>query len=160
MIDIKLVRDNPDFIKKNCERRGAKVDVDVIVKLDAERREVTQKLETLRADRNRLSKECKDNPEAREKVKGIKEELAKLEPREAELTTQLDEKLSWLPNILDPEVPPGNTDADNKEIRKVGTIPQFDFKPRDHQELGEILDIIDAKRGAKVAQSGFYYWKG
>jgi len=160
MIDIKLVRDNPEFIKKNCERRGAKVDVDAIVKLDAERKELLQKLETLRADRNRLSKECKDNPEAREKVKALKEEMALLEPREGELNAKLDELLSWMPNILDAEVPGGNTDADNKEIRKVGAIPSFDFKPRDHQELGEILDIIDAKRGAKVAQSGFYYWKG
>lgn len=160
MIDIKLVRDNPEFIKANCERRGAKVDVDAIVRLDLERKELLQKLEALRADRNRLSKECRDNPAARDQVKAIKEELAALEPKEGELDKQIAELLSWMPNILDPEVPSGNTDADNKELRKVGTIPTFDFKPRDHQELGEILDIIDTKRGAKVAQSGFYYWKG
>ncbi len=160
MIDIKLIRENPEFIKANCERRGAKVDVDAIVKLDVERKELLQKLEQLRADRNRLSKECRDNPAARDQVKAIKEELSALEPKEAELDKQIDELLSWMPNILDPEVPGGNTDSDNKELRKVGSVPTFDFKPRDHQELGEILDIIDTKRGAKVAQSGFYYWKG
>jgi len=160
MIDLKLIRENPDFIKANCERRGAKVDIDAILKIDAERKELLQKLEALRAERNQLSKECRDKPEAREKVKAIKEEMALLEPKEAEFDKALNEKIAWLPNILDPAVPSGNTDADNKELRKVGTIPTFDFKPRDHQELGEILDIIDAKRGAKVAQSGFYYWKG
>ncbi len=160
MIDIRLIRENPEAIKANCERRGAKVDVDAIVKLDAERKDLLQKLEALRADRNRLSKECRENPAAREQVKTIKEELAALEPKESELDKRIDELLSWMPNILDPEVPGGNSDSDNKELRKVGTIPTFDFKPRDHQELGEILDIIDTKRGAKVAQSGFYYWKG
>lgn len=160
MIDIKLVRDNPDFIKANCERRGAKADVDGIVRIDRERRDVLNSLETLRAERNRLSKDCKDKPEARERVKAIKEELSALEQREAELTKGLDERMAWLPNILDAEVPAGKDDSENKELRKVGTIPQFDFKPRDHQELGEMLDIIDSKRGAKVAQSGFYYWKG
>ena len=76
MIDIKLLRENPEFIKKNCEVRGAKVDVDAIVVLDKEMRELTVKTESLRSDRNRLSKECKDKPEARETVKKIKEERA------------------------------------------------------------------------------------
>ncbi|MBE6367591.1 MAG: serine--tRNA ligase [Lentisphaerae bacterium] len=62
--------------------------------------------------------------------------------------------------MLADDVPDGQTDADNVELRKVGVIPEFDFKVRDHQELGEMLDIIDTQRGAKVAQSGFYYWKG
>ncbi len=160
MIDIKMIRENPDFVKDNCKRRGSDVDVDAIVALDKEAREITQKAEALRAERNRLSKECQKNPEAREQVKSIKEELTALEGKELEYTKKLNDALAWLPNVLDPEVPPGKDDADNKEIRKVGTIPTFDFKIRDHVELGELLDILDIKRGAKVAQSGFYYWKG
>ncbi len=160
MIDIKYIRENPDFVKANCKRRGSDADVDAIAKIDSDRRAVQNKAELLRAERNRLSKECGKNPEAREKVKAMKDELASLETQEAELGKQLDEKLSWLPNILDPAVPDGKDDTANKELRKVGTIRQFTFKPKDHVELGEKLDILDIKRGAKVAQSGFYYWKG
>ena len=160
MIDIKIVRERPEFIKQNCARRGCNVNIDEILILDKDYREVIFKAEQLRSDRNRLSKECKDNPEAREKVKEIKQEIGELEAREKELEAELNSRLSWLPNLLDPAVPDGDTDAANEELRKEGTLPSFSFKPRDHQELAEMLDIIDTKRGAKVAQSGFYYWKG
>ena len=160
MIDIKYIRENPQFIKDNCKRRGSDADIDAIAQIDTERRTVQTRAEQLRAERNRLSKECGKNPEAREQVKAMKEELTALEQKEAELGALLDEKLSWLPNILDPEVPDGDDDQANKEIRVVGKIPEFGFKIKDHVELGESLDILDIKRGAKVAQSGFYYWKG
>ncbi|QSH41303.1 serine--tRNA ligase [Lentisphaerota bacterium ZTH] len=160
MIDIKLLRDNPELIKKNCKRRGCDIDVDAIVGVDTEYRETVQKTEAMRAERNRLSKECRDNPDARVKVKELKEELSVLEERQKELSEKLDAMLAWMPNMLAEDVPLGDTDEDNEELRLEGTLPEFDFKPRDHQELGEILDIIDTQRGAKVAQSGFYYWKG
>ena len=160
MIDIKLVRDNPEMIKSNCCRRGCTVDIDAIVAEDLKYRELIQQTETLRADRNRLSKECRDNPAARDQVKEIKETLAVIETEQAELKKSIDEKLSWLPNLLADDVPDGADDAANLELRKEGVLPEFDFEVKDHQELGEILDIIDTQRGAKVAQSGFYYWKG
>lgn len=160
MIDIKLIRENPDMIKANCARRGCSVDIDALVAMDQQYRTMVQRAETLRADRNRLSKDCKDNPQARDQVKCIKEELAAIEPELEKLTAAIDEQVSWLPNLLDPAVPDGNEDSDNKELRCEGVIPQFDFTPKDHQELGELLDIIDTQRGAKVAQTGFYYWKG
>ena len=160
MIDIKLIRENPELIKKNCERRGCDVDIDEILRLDKEHREVIQKIESLRADRNKLSKECRDNPDARVQVKQIKEDLAELEKHNERLSKELQVSMFWLPNLLHPAVPDGHGDDDNCELRKEGTVPEFSFKVRDHQELGELLDIIDTKRGAKVAQSGFYYWKG
>lgn len=160
MIDIKLIRDNPELVKKNCERRGCEVDIDALIKTEQEHREIITKLESLRAERNRLSKECRDNPDAREKVKAMKEELASLEDAQTKKENELNVSLFWLPNLLDPAVPDGEGDEDNLELRKEGTIPDFDFKPKDHQELGDLLDIIDTQRGAKVAQSGFYYWKG
>lgn len=160
MIDIKLLRENPELIKKNSARRDCKVDIDELVRMDEEYRKIVQHVETLRADRNRLSNECKTNPEARIKVKELKEELGGLEKKLAEKEQLINEKLGWLPNLLAPEVPEGKGDSDNSEIRRIGAIPEFKFKPRDHQELGELLDIIDCQRGAKVAQSGFYYWKG
>lgn len=160
MIDIKLLRENPEFVKQNSKKRGCDVNIDELVNLEKEQRELIQKTENLRADRNRLSKDCKDNPEARVKVKEIKDELAIIEPKLVEIEKLLFDKMSWLPNVLDPEVPDGKDDTENKELRKEGKVPQFSFKPKDHQELAEALDIIDTQRGAKVAQSGFYYWKG
>ena len=160
MIDIKLIRENPELVKKNCCRRGCTVDIDELIRLDSEYRAAVQKVEYLRSERNRLSKECRDNPDAREQVKNMKEELSGLESLMVKLSDLLDEKMSWLPNLLDESVPDGKDDADNFELRKEGVLPQFTFKPKDHQELGEMLDIIDTQRGAKVAQAGFYYWKG
>ncbi len=160
MIDIELLRKNPELVKRNCERRGCDVDIDKLATLEADTRKLTAKVETLRSERNRLSKECRDNPDAREKVKEIKQEIASLENDRDRKRKELDKALFWLPNLLDPEVPDGDSDEDNRELRKVGDRPEFNFKPRDHQELGNLLDIIDTARGAKVAQAGFYYWKG
>lgn len=160
MIDIKLIRENPELVKKNCERRGCEIDIDQLIKVEAEHRAIMTKIETLRADRNRLSKECRDNPDAREQVKQLKVELSELEGEQTRKETELNSSLFWLPNLLDPAVPDGHGDDDNSEIRKEGVVPEFSFKPKDHQELGDLLDIIDTKRGAKVAQSGFFYWKG
>jgi seryl-tRNA synthetase len=160
MIDIKLVRENPEMVKANCAKRGCDVDIDALVVEEREHRELIQKIEGLRADRNRLSKECRDNPDARIKVKEIKEELAVLEKELERRTKELEVSLFWLPNLLDPAVPDGKGDEDNFELRKEGVVPKFDFQPRHHQELGEILGIIDTQRGAKVAQAGFYYWRG
>ncbi|MDD5664015.1 MAG: hypothetical protein PHT71_07150, partial [Victivallaceae bacterium] len=160
MIDIKLVREQLELLKKNCTRRGCQVDLDQLAADDAAWRAAVQKIETMRAERNRLSKECKDNPAAREQVRELKAEMEGLEVETAELFKKVETQLSWLPNLLADDVPDGKDDADNLELRKEGIIPEFSFKPRDHQELGEMLDIIDTARGAKVAQAGFYFWKG
>lgn len=160
MIDIKLIRENMPLVKEQLARRGCDVNVDEIAALDVEWRDLTAKTETMRAERNRLSKECKNNPDAREQVKRLKAELQELEDKLNVITAAIQERLSWLPNLLADDVPEGKDDNDNLELRKEGEKPVFDFKPRDHQELGELLDIIDTQRGAKVAQTGFYYWKG
>lgn len=161
MIDIKWLREDPEGVKANCLRRGhTDVDIDAMVALDKEIRELKTKTETLLAERNRLSKLCKDDASARDQVKVLKEELSGLEPVLDAKEKELFGMLSWLPNLLAPETPAGNSDADNKEIRKVGTIPTYDFTPRDHQDLADLLGIIDTARGAKVTGSGFYYWVG
>ncbi|UKI34220.1 MAG: hypothetical protein L6W00_13040 [Lentisphaeria bacterium] len=86
--------------------------------------------------------------------------LSSKEETLAGLQEQMHQILIRMPNMLAPDVPDGQDDTGNVEIKKVGKIPTFDFKIRDHQELGELLDILDIPRGAKVAQAGFYYWKG
>lgn len=160
MLDINLIREQPELVREVSRRRGGNVDIDAIVAVDRKHRELLQRIEQLRAERNRLSKECRDNPAAREQVKTLKEELGSLENEQREAEGQLQEMLAWLPNLLADDVPDGKDDADNQELRRHGDQPRFSFKPKDHQELGEKLDIIDAQRGAKVAQAGFYYWKG
>ncbi len=160
MIDLKLLRENPDLVRKTCARRGSAINVDTLIALDADCRGLLAEVEAMRGERNRLSKECKDNPAARDAVRELKERLAAAEERLNGLESKIAAMAAYLPNLLADDVPEGATDADNVELRKVGAIPQFDFKVRDHQELGELLDIIDTQRGAKVAQSGFYYWKG
>ena len=160
MLDMKLIREHSDLIKANCARRKCAIDIDNLLELDADYRKLGQDAEAMRAERNRLSKLCGSDPEAREKVKNIKVFLGEKEAKMAELEKKIMGAVTRLPNLLAPDVPDGADDSSNVEIRKVGTIPTFDFKIRDHQELGEMLDILDIARGAKVAGTGFYYWKG
>ena len=160
MIDLKFLRENPELVRANAARRNCPINFDTLISLESLCRELTTEVEEIRARRNRLSKECKDNPEARDQVRLLRDELGRKEAVLAKQTEKLTEMLSFLPNMLAPDVPDGTDDMDNVELRKVGTIPTFSFKVRDHQELGEMLDILDTARGAKVAQSGFYYWKG
>jgi len=160
MIDIKLLRENPQILKTSCRRRGIDEKIiDESVNLDSAYRETLKNVEYIRAERNRLSAECKTNPDARTKVKELKEKLNIEEKKLADLEKELNEKLKRIPNILSEHTPDGKTDKDNCEIRKYGKLPSFTFKARDHIEIGEYLGIIDTERGAKVAQSGFYYWK-
>ncbi len=160
MIDLKILRDHFDLLKENCRRRNCPVNLDALKAVDNDCRTLQREVETLRAERNRLSKECRDNPAARDQVKQLKTDLAAKEEKLSQLQNKLFQMASFIPNILAPDVPDGLDDSGNVELRKVGTVPTFDFKIRDHQELGELLDIIDTQRGAKVAQAGFYYWKG
>ena len=160
MIDVKILRENPELIKNNCAKRGYDVDIDALHDLDQQYLKLIKETEDLRAERNRLSKECKTDEGARVKVKELKVNLREKETLMEEIKAQVEEKLTWLPNFQAPDTPDGESDADNVEVKVVGTKPNFDFKPRDHQEIGEILGSIDTQRGAKVAQSGFYYWVG
>ena len=160
MIDLKLLRENADVVRANCARRHCPINFDTLLSQEKLYRELNTDVEELRAKRNRLSKECKDNPAARDEMRLLRDELGRKEAVLNRAQEKLQGMLDFLPNLLAPDVPDGTDDMDNVELRKVGAIPTFDFKPRDHQELGEMLDILDIARGAKVAAAGFYYWKG
>ncbi len=160
MLDLKLIRENAEMIKANCQRRGFPIDVDGLLVLDRDYRALDREIEELRARRNRLSKECASDPAARDEVKKIKLALNSKETALAALQKKMMTVLTRMPNLLAPDVPDGSDDTGNVEIRKVGTIRDFDFPIKDHQELGEMHDILDIARGAKVAGAGFYYWKG
>ena len=160
MLDLKLIRENAEMIKANCQRRGFPIDVDGLLVLDRDYRALDREIEELRARRNRLSKECASDPAARDEVKKIKLALNSKETALEALQKKMMTVLTRMPNLLAPDVPDGSDDTGNLEIRKVGTIRDFDFPIKDHQELGEMHDILDIARGAKVAGAGFYYWKG
>ncbi|MBO5644552.1 MAG: serine--tRNA ligase [Lentisphaeria bacterium] len=160
MLDIKFIRENAEAVQANCKRRKYPVDIDAILQIDADIRKLTREIDEMRAERNRLSKQCGADPEARERVKSMKVTLAEKEELCADRQKKLSKLISFMPNMLADDVPDGDDDSGNVELRKEGTIREFDFKVRDHQELGELCDILDIARGAKVAQSGFYYWKG
>ena len=160
MLDLKLIRENAEMIKANCQRRGFPLDIDGLLALDADYRALDREVEELRARRNKLSKECASDPAAREEVKKIKLTLGSKETAMEGINKKMMAVLTRIPNLLAPDVPDGTDDTGNVELRKVGTIREFDFDIRDHQELGEMHDILDIARGAKVAGTGFYYWKG
>ncbi len=160
MIDIRLIREDPELIKDTCRRRNSDVDVDRLLELDTRWRELGHAIDELRRKRKAISQKAAKDPAIREEAGRLKGELGALEEEAAQLDAERVELLQRLPNLLAPDVPEGASDEDNLEIRRWGDVPGFSFQPKQHFEIGEALDILDLKAGAKVAGTSFYYWKG
>ncbi len=166
MLDIKFIRKNPDKVKKACRDKGVRVDIDKLLKIDKERMEALKSLEEARAKKNKGSREISRTRDKNEKEKIISEmkkidrESDRLNGRIKELDEGFNLLMLQVPNLPFDEVPRGRDEKGNVVLRQVGEKPHFDFKPRDHLEIGEMLDIIDVKRAAKVAGSRFTYLKG
>lgn len=156
MLDIKFIRENIDEVKKNNLRRAGRADVDLILGLDEERRKLISKLEPLR---HLLKKKDRPQEEEIEKLRQIGEQIRGIEEELKSAEESLEREASLLPNMLSENVPDGESDKDNVEIKRAGDIPKFNFEPLDHQAIGERLNIIDTERASKVAQSGFYFLK-
>jgi seryl-tRNA synthetase len=156
MLDIQFVRDNPEKVKKGvtAKKYDPKL-VDGLLKLDLKRRGLIKEIEEIRAQRNIAAKE-KDIAKGKE----IKEKLQKLEPSLEKVENDFLEALQGLPNIPSEDSPVGKGEEDNVEIRKWGEPTKFDFKPKDHLELGKSLGILDFETGAKVTGSQFYFLYG
>ena len=165
MIDIKLIRENPELVKSSQRGRGEdEAIVDRLLELDAKRREAVSAFETVRAEQNVLSKSvgaAKGDEKAAllEKAKGLAAQVKEADAKRAELEAQTNEVAKLLSNVLDPEAPIGG-EADFKIIEHVGEPRKFDFEPKDHVELGKLLGAIDTERGAKVAGARSYYLTG
>src|SRR6476659_4208685 len=167
MLDLKLIRSDPERVKAALARRGAAEQVDELLRLDARRRELLPEVENAQAERKALSKqigEAKqaggDAGELMGEVQGLKE---KIESGKAELETiEADPERSAvsLPNLPDPDAPEGMTEEDAVVIREVGERPQFDFEPRDHLEIGTELGLIEMEKAAELSGSRFAYLKG
>jgi seryl-tRNA synthetase len=164
MLDIQLIRDKPDFVKERLSTRGGDhyLLVDRILLLDQERRSILRELESLRSERNRVSKEIGtmkkrslDTSNLEAQVKKIRESVEKLEAKLSLVEKQMKEVMLRLPNIPHESVPIGEDEKDNLEVRRHGTPRDFNFEPKPHWEIGEKLDILDFERGAKLSGSRF-----
>lgn len=167
MLDIKLVREHPDIIKKNLIKRRDKEKikwVDNLLKFDKKRRELIEEVNKLRHKRNvvtleiaKLKKKGKDVSKKLEEIKGIPKKIKKLEEEKESCEKKTREILMRLPNILHESVPIGKDEKDNVEIKRWGKPPKFDFKAKNHLEIALDLGLIDPERAAKVAGAGFFY---
>ncbi len=153
MLDINFIRDNLEKVKKSVSARKLEVDLDKLLKLDDERRKLTQEVDELRAKKNEAAK--KKDIEAGKK---IKVDLDGLEKQLNEVQSEWQQLMLQVPNILMDEVPVGDV-TKNKVVRKEGSPPKFSFKIKDHTELGKLLDIIDFERGVKVSGFRGYFLK-
>ena len=153
MLDINFIKENLEKVKKSVENRKASVNLDQLLELDAQRRDLIVKVDDLRAKRNIAAK-------TRDKGLGVrvKDELQELEKKLSEIAKQFNDLMLQVPNILMDEVPIGDV-SKNKIIRKSGDLPKFSFKIKDHIELGKLLNIIDFEKGVKVGGFRGYYLK-
>ncbi len=172
MIDIKLIRENPDLVKENIKKKfqDEKLPlVDEVAKFDKEHREVKQKGDELRAERNRLSKSIgslmregkKDEAQkVKDQVKSMGDELESLEAREKELDDEITKRMMVIPNIIDPSVPIGKDDNENVENERFGEPKVPDFPIPYHTDILESLDGLDIDSAGRTSGNGFYYLKG
>jgi seryl-tRNA synthetase len=164
MLDIQFIRDNPNIVKKACMDKLITADIDSLLELDTKIKEVTFQVDNFRAERNSLSKEIpgltgEEKNQSVLKVKEIKSLLGDLEKKQEDLRLEFEKIMFTIPSIPAPEVPVGKGEGDNVEIKKWGEIPIFDFEPKDHLELAEILDIVEIPRAVKFAGSRSYFLK-
>ena len=172
MLDIKFLRENPDIVKENIKKKfqDSKLPlVDEVIALDAENRKAQQEADSLRADRNRISKEIgalmgqgkkEEAEEAKKKVGEFSARLAELEKLEEEYAEKIKKIMMIIPNIIDPSVPIGKDDSENVEVTKYGEpyVPPFEIPY--HTDIMEKLHGIDLDAARRVAGNGFYYLMG
>ncbi len=170
MIDIKLIRENPELVKEKIRAKNEKDTVDEILALDKRRREILKEAEALKAKRNSVSKqigvlkkEGKDTSEILAEMKRVSEEIKNLDAELRETESKLNELLLWVPNLPHESVPIGKDENDNVEVRRwlpEGETLEKDFELLDHLQLGKKLGILDFDRGAKITGSGFPVYVG
>lgn len=167
MLDIKFVRENIDAVKTMLSNRHNKLSLDGFVDLEKKRREVLAETESLKAQRNTVSKQIGAMKKSGEnadamvaEMQAVGEKIAKLDAELKEIDGQLQDIMLSIPNMPKEDVPYGVDDSDNPEVRKHGEPTKFDFEPKAHWDIGEALDIIDSERAAKVTGARFTFYKG
>lgn len=167
MLDMRFIRENTNVVRKSLEARNSDYNLDELLSLDKERREILTEVEALKKERNEVSaiigknaREGKDSLELKEKMSKVSSKIKELDVK----VTEIDEKqrllLLTIPNVLHSSTPFGKDEDENVEVRKWGIPRKFDFEVKPHDELGVNLDILDFERGAKLAGSRFTIYKG
>ncbi|MGB9618764.1 MAG: serine--tRNA ligase, partial [Desulfomonilaceae bacterium] len=164
MLDINFIRSNVEVVKQGILKKKMQMDVDELLDLDVQLRKTKSEVEELRAERNRLSKEIAsargdDRDRMIERVKVLKDNLSNLEPELRRMEERFETLMLLVPNPPLPEVPDGDSDEDNVEVRRFGAPPRFTFPPKDHLELAEELDIVDMGRASKFSGARMYVLK-
>ena len=165
MLDMKMIRENPENIRKMLKDRDVQFDLDLLLDLDKKRREMIISTDELRKKKNEMSIKISEVKKTGSEVTPIiqemqlvSQELAKLEEVQHETELEYSKLALTIPNVLHESVPCGD-DSANKEIRKWSTIPQFDFEVKDHIDISENLNLLELERAAKTAGARFYYLK-
>lgn len=165
MLDIKFIRENKDLVKEGAERKHIAFDVDALLVVDDKRLAMLSQVEALRFEQNQMSnrisveKDVAMRGQMIEEMRILKEDLKAKEDELREILKEWQLLMLQVPNIPDMTVPEGASDEDNKEIKKWGELPVFTFKPKDHVELMENLDMVDFGRGVKVSGFRGYFVK-
>ncbi|MBA4448404.1 MAG: serine--tRNA ligase [Nitrosopumilaceae archaeon] len=166
MLDPKLLKEKPQIIQDMLKARAVDFDLDGLIESDQKRREFIIKTDEFKKRRNEIGNEIAQKKKAGEdassileEMKTVSAELAKLESQQEEIESKYAKLAFTIPNLVHESVPVGPDDTANKEVRKWGEIPQFDFKIIDHIDMSENLDLVDLERAAKVAGARFYYLK-
>jgi len=169
MIDIRLIREKPEIVKKDLDRRKAtdKISwIEIIQEKDKQARSLKKDVDELRYERNTLSQEInqakkigKDATKIIEKAKKIPTLIESKEKKLEKLSKEIKKYLMGIPNILHESVPQGDSDEDNEVVHGFGKKPEFDFKPKSHVDLLEELDLADIERAAKISGSRFWFLK-
>lgn len=167
MLDLKWIRENPEAFDAAMKRRGLPPQSEGLLALDADKRKIQTDMQEVQARRNAAAKEIGkakasggDADALIREVADLKGAAQDLEARERELQADLDAALSVLPNIMKDDVPDGASEDDNVELRRVGDIPEFEFKPKEHYELGDALGMMDFETAAKLSGSRFVVTSG
>src|SRR5512145_1761967 len=167
MLDINLIREKPDLVRTALKNRQMDSSpVDDILRLDEKRRVLLTEVEKFKAERNTVSKEIskmKDAAERETKIGAMREvgdKIAALDKQVAEVEAELTALTSALPNVPDDRTPIGVSEEENVVLRTVGQLPEFDFEPKAHWDLGPALGVIDFERGTKITGSRFYVLSG
>jgi len=166
MLDPKRIRTDKNYVIKNLARRGVNVNLDEIIHLDSQRRQLQSRLDKLRSEKNRVSKEIglaksetKDVSESKSRMRELNQDLKDTEKEFNKLSVELNIFYMGLPNLLHDSVPDGDQESMNQEIRVRGEPTFFDFKVKDHVELGQDLGLFDFKTAAKISGSRFAIFK-
>ncbi|HHX23295.1 MAG TPA: serine--tRNA ligase [Thermoanaerobacterales bacterium] len=167
MLDVKLLRQNPEMVREALENRGTAVDLSEFLELDEKRRNLLFEVEKLKNLRNQESEEIARKKKAGEpaeeqiiRMKEVSKTIKELDGDVSAIEETLQNILLTIPNIPDASVPVGKSDEDNEEVRVWGEPTKFDFEPKSHWDIGESLDILDFERASKITGSRFTVYKG